>query len=53
MVAARTLIDCASLTDEEDLILKAKFEGKLPTVEKELATGIVVTAKSIEQAKVG
>jgi hypothetical protein len=28
-------------TSEEDILLKAKFEGKLPTAEKQLLTGVV------------
>jgi hypothetical protein len=45
MEAARLYIDCAPvLTAAESLELKSVFEGKLPTVEKELATGIVVRA---------
>jgi hypothetical protein len=46
MEAARLLIDFPHLTDTQELTLKAKFEGRLPTVEKELLTGTVVTAKS-------
>ena len=33
------------LDDEEDAILRAKFEGKLPVAENELATSIVTRAK--------
>lgn len=33
------------LTDEEDKLLEAKFKGKLPTAEAELAQGIVKRAK--------
>ena len=46
MEAARMLIDCPNLTDEQEFELKTKFEGLLPTVEKELSTGIILTAKS-------
>ena len=45
MEAARLYIDCAPvLTETESLSLKAIFEGKLPTVEKELRDGIVTRA---------
>ena len=47
MEAARLFIDCSHLTDEQDVLLRTKFEGELPTVEKELATGIVVRKKEI------
>jgi hypothetical protein len=49
MDAMRIHLDCAFLTDEEDKLLETKFikDGKhlLPTVEKELAAGVVVRAK--------
>ena len=44
--AARLLIDHPHLTDVQEIELKAKFKGQLPTVEKELLTGVVITAKS-------
>ena len=46
MEAARMLIDCPHLTNTQEMILRDKFSGQLPTVEKELATGTVLTAKS-------
>jgi hypothetical protein len=46
MTALQLLLKCDHLTDEQDMVLKAKYEGKLPTAEKELRTGIVVIAKS-------
>ena len=46
MEAAKLLIDYPHLTDTQELELKAIFEGRLPTVEKELEMGVVVTAKS-------
>ena len=45
MECAKLFIDCPYLTDEEDELLKNKFEGQLPTVEKELATNIITRAK--------
>ena len=45
MECAKLFIDCPYLTDEEDVLLKNKFEGQLPTVEKELATNIITRAK--------
>lgn len=46
MEAARMLIDHPYLTDTQEMILRDKLGGKLPTIEKELATGVVLTAKS-------
>ena len=45
MVAFNIYISIENLTDEEDTLLKTKFEGKLPTAEKELRTGIVSRSK--------
>ena len=45
MVACQVYIKCAPiLTTTEDTLLTAKFEGKLPTAEKELRDGIVTRA---------
>jgi hypothetical protein len=43
--------DCPHLTDREDKILHAVFEGKLPNAEMELATGVVVRAKTVMLAE--
>lgn len=55
MEAARMLIDNPKVTDAQEMILRSKFVGQLPTIEKELATGIVTTAKAkaIEAEKGG
>jgi len=45
MMAFRLYLDFPWLTDEEDILLEAKFKGKLPTAEKELADGIVKRSK--------
>jgi hypothetical protein len=39
--ALRLLIECDFLTEEEHIILKEKYAGKLPTAEKEILTGVV------------
>jgi hypothetical protein len=41
ILAARLLLDCDHLTENEISILKKKYEGKLPTVEKEIRDGVV------------
>lgn len=38
-------LDMGDLSDEEDLLLEAKFKGKLPRAEEELATGVVSRVK--------
>jgi len=45
MMAFMLYIKAAWLTDEEDKLLEAKFKGKLPRAEKELAQGIVKRKK--------
>ena len=45
MDAFQLYITCDFWTDEEDEILKSKFEGKLPTAEKELQDGVVSRTK--------
>lgn len=45
MFALQLLLDCDFLTDEQDAVLKAKYEGKLPTAEKEIKSSIIITAK--------
>ena len=45
MTAFQVYLKVADLTNAEDVILKAKFHGQLPTAEKELADGVVVRAK--------
>lgn len=42
MIAFQLYIKCNHLTDAEESLLKAKFEGKLPTAEKELREGVIV-----------
>ena len=45
MTACQVFIKCAQvLTEAEDILLKSKYEGKLPTAEKELRTGVVCRA---------
>ena len=45
MMAFQLYIRLASLTDQEDEILKSSFEGKLPVAEKELQDEIVIRRK--------
>lgn len=45
MEACQLYVRLSWLTEEEDKLLYVKFQGKLPTAEKELATGIVVREK--------
>ena len=45
MFALQLLLDCDFLSDEQDAVLKAKYEGKLPTAEKEIANSTIMTAK--------
>ena len=45
MIAFSLYIGFDFWTDEEDALLVAKFKGKLPTAEKELADGIITRAK--------
>lgn len=52
MTALQLLLDCDFLSDAQDVVLKSKYEGKLPTAEKELQTSIVVTAKSKLDTKI-
>jgi len=41
MVAFNLYRNLLNLDSQDDLILKSKFEGKLPTAEKELSEGVV------------
>lgn len=42
MTACQIFIKCGHvLTETEDILLKEKYEGKLPTAEKELRTGVI------------
>lgn len=43
--ALRIFMDFVFLTDEEDIMLKKMFKGKLPTAEKEISTGVVIRSK--------
>lgn len=43
-------LKCDFLSDAEDMLLKSHIDGKLPTAEKELATGVVTRAK-VESVK--
>ena len=45
MTAFSLYISCPFLDDEDDNMLKAKFQGKLPTAEKELIDGKVTRTK--------
>jgi hypothetical protein len=45
MMAFSLYLELSWLSDEEDKLLEAKFKGKLPTAESELAQGIVKRAK--------
>lgn len=45
MIVLRLYIDLTFWTDEEDKLLEAKFKGKLPTPEKQLADGTLTRAK--------
>jgi len=45
MMAFDTYLKGEHLTEEEDTLLKSKFEGKLPTAEKELKDGKVKRKK--------
>lgn len=47
MFALQLLLDCDFLSDEQDAVLKAKYEGKLPTAEKEIKNGTIITAKQV------
>jgi hypothetical protein len=42
MMCLQLLTKCDFLTEAEHTLLKAKYAGKLPTAEKEIATGKVV-----------
>jgi len=46
MMAFQLYLDLDWLSDDEDELLEAKFKGKLPTAEAELAQGIVKRKKS-------
>lgn len=50
--AASLYINYPYLTTAQEVSLKNKFERKLPTIENELATNVIVTAKAIEDSKV-
>lgn len=43
--AFATYLEVASLSDEDDRLLEAKFKGIMPTAEQELADGVVTRAK--------
>jgi hypothetical protein len=45
MMAFSLYLELSWLSDEEDKLLEAKFKGKLPTAEAELAQGIVKRKK--------
>ena len=45
MMAFQLYLRAGWLKDEEDKLLEAKFKGKLPTAEAELANGIVKRMK--------
>lgn len=46
MMAFSLYLGCEWLTDEEDQLLEAKFKGKLPAAEAELAQGIMSRRKT-------
>lgn len=48
MTAMHFYLDFDYLTDAEDKMLKAIFEGKLPAAEKELTANIVTRVKAIK-----
>ena len=39
-------LNVAWLTDEEDVLLEAKFKGKKPSLEKDLEDGVIKRAKN-------
>ena len=48
MVAMQTYLKCTHLTEAEDILLKSKFEGKLPLAEKELVEEKIKRAKKCQ-----
>jgi hypothetical protein len=45
------LVECPHLTEAEIGILKAKIDGKMPTVEKEIRDGVVVLKSAVTAVK--
>lgn len=46
MMAFHIYLNVSILTENEDILLRTKFEGKLPRAEKELRDGIVTRTKN-------